>query len=52
MNKQYLKKVGNELQEYLLFRRRGKKVDAKKGKGYKYSRSQEKRRVRQQIIKD
>ena len=52
MNKQYLKKVGSELQEYLLFRRRGKKADVKKGKGYKYSRSQEKRRARQQIIKD
>ena len=52
MNKQYLKKVGSELQEYLLFRRRGKKVDAKKGEGYKYSRAQERRRARQQIIKD
>lgn len=52
MNKQYFKKVGSELQEYLLFRRRGKKVDTKKGKGYKYNRSQEKRIARQQIIKD
>lgn len=30
--KQALKKEGNELQEYLQFRRRGSKVKAKKGK--------------------
>ena len=52
MNKQYLKKVGSELQEYLLFRRRGKKVDVKKGKGYKYNRSQEKCKAKQQAIED
>lgn len=32
-NKQYLKKTGEELQEYLAFRRRGYTVPAKKGKG-------------------
>ena len=52
MNKQYLKKAGSELQEYLLFRRRGKKADVKKGKGYKYSRSQEKCKARQRAIED
>lgn len=31
-NKQYLKKIGEELQEYLAFRRRGSTVPAKKGK--------------------
>lgn len=32
-NKRYLKKTGEELQEYLAFRRRGYTVPAKKGKG-------------------
>lgn len=31
--KQYFKKEGQELQEYLNFRRRGSVVQAKKGKG-------------------
>lgn len=52
MNKQHLKKVGDELQEYLLFRRRGQKIAAKKGKGCKYARSQEKSKVRQQVAKE
>ena len=46
MNKQYLKKDANELQEYLLFRRRGSRVEAKKGKGAEYKRSREKDKVR------
>ena len=33
MNKQVFKKSGEELQEYLMFRRRGSKVKSKKGKG-------------------
>lgn len=33
MNKQHLKKSGQELQDYLTFRRRGSTVPAKKGKG-------------------
>ena len=37
-SKEHLKKQGDELQEYLLFRRRGNTVEAKKGKGTKYKR--------------
>lgn len=37
MDKQDFKKNGEELQEYLQFRRRGSKVEPKKGKG-SYSR--------------
>ena len=48
MNKQYLKKDANELQEYLMFRRRGSRVEAKKGKGAKYNRGREKDKVRKQ----
>ena len=48
MDKQHLKKDGEELQQYLLFRRRGQRVEAKKGKGAKYKRSCEKDRVRKQ----
>ena len=33
MNKSYLKKTGEELQQYLAFRRKGSKVQNKKGKG-------------------
>ena len=40
MKKEHLKKSPNELQEYLLFRRRGSAVEAKKGKGAKYKRTQ------------
>lgn len=36
--KEHLKKTGEELQAYLLFRRRGNTVEAKKGKGSKYKR--------------
>ena len=42
MKKEHLKKDGEELQQYLQFRRRGQRVDAKKGKGAKYKRSREK----------
>ena len=34
-----LKMEKDELREYLVFKHRGKKVEAKKGKGSKYSRS-------------
>lgn len=37
-----LKMEKTELQEYLVFKHRGKKVEAKKGKGSKYNRSREK----------
>lgn len=33
MNKEVMKKTGEELQEYLAFQRRGMKVPSKKGKG-------------------
>lgn len=33
MNKEIMKKTGEELQEYLAFRRRGSKIQNKKGKG-------------------
>lgn len=42
MGKEHLKKDGEELQSYLLFRRRGCVVDAKKGKGAVYKRAKEK----------
>lgn len=42
MNKQMFKKSGEELQEYLMFRRRGSKVKNKKGKG-SYNRKEMKR---------
>lgn len=38
MNKQVFKKSGEELQQYLAFRRRGGRVKSKKGKG-SYDRS-------------
>ena len=34
MNKEVMKKTGEELQEYLAFRRRGTKIPSKKGKGF------------------
>ena len=46
MNKQYRKMDANELQEYLMFRRRGSRVEAKKGKGAEYKRSREKDKAR------
>ena len=39
MDKQDFKKTGEELQEYLRFRRRGSKVEPKKGRG-SYSRKE------------
>ena len=49
MNKEYLKKDANELQEYLMFRRRGSRVESKKGKGAKYNRGREKDKARKQV---
>lgn len=46
MSKYRLKKDANELQEYLQFRRRGTRVEAKKGRGAEYKRSREKRKAR------
>ena len=48
MSKYRLKKDANELQEYLQFRRRGSRVEAKKGKGAKYNRGREKDKARKQ----
>ena len=48
MGKEYLKKDANELQEYLMFRRRGSRVEAKKGKGAEYKRSRENQKARKQ----
>lgn len=48
IDKRIFKKEGQELQEYLQFRRRGSKVEVKKGKGSKYNRSQEKRKGREE----
>ena len=48
MGKEYRKKDANELQEYLMFRRRGSRVEAKKGKGAKYKRGREKQKTRKQ----
>ena len=48
MGKEYRKKDANELQEYLMFRRRGSRVEAKKGKGAEYKRSREKNKARKQ----
>lgn len=49
MDKRYLKKEANELQEYLMFRRRGSRIEAKKGKGAEYKRSREKDKVRREV---
>ena len=46
MDKRVFKKDGLELQEYLMFRRRGSRVEAKKGKGAEYKRSREKSKAR------
>ena len=48
MGKEYRKKDANELQEYLMFLRRGSRVEAKKGKGAKYNRGREKDKTRKQ----
>ena len=48
MGKEYLKKTGEELQQYLRFRRRGSRIEAKKGKGAVYKRSREKDKARKQ----
>lgn len=39
MTKTDMKKNGEELQEYLTFRRKGYKVEPKKGRGAKYRRN-------------
>lgn len=48
MGKEYMKKTGEELQQYLQFKRRGSRVEAKKGKGAEYNRGREKDKARKQ----
>ena len=48
MSKYRLKKDADELQEYLQFRSRGSRVEAKEGKGAKYNRGREKNKARKQ----
>ena len=42
-NNEWKKKSPEELQEYLAFRRRGSRINPKKGKGAQYNRAKEKR---------
>lgn len=49
MGKEYMKKTGEELQQYLQFKRRGSRVKAKKGKGAEYNRNREKDKMRKQF---
>lgn len=42
MNNKWKKKSKEELMEYLLFRSRGSKIEAKKGKGALYNRANKK----------
>lgn len=46
IDKRIFKKSPDELQEYMMFKRRGSRVPAKKGKGMKYERAQEKEKSR------
>ena len=48
MSNQWKKKSKEELMEYLVFRSRGSKIEAKKGKGAKYNRGREKDKARKQ----
>ena len=48
LDKSFLKKEGEELQEFLKFKRRHSIVEAQKGKGAKYKRSREKDKARKQ----
>ena len=48
MGKEYMKKTGEEIQQYLLFSRRGSRVEAKKGKGAVYNRDREKDKARKE----
>ena len=48
MGKEYMKKTSEELQQYLQFRRRGTRVEAKKGKGTVYNRGRENQKARKE----
>lgn len=49
MDKQVFKKVGEELQSYLAFKRRGFLKPPKKGRGSKYNRQEEKQNIREEL---
>ena len=49
MDKRMFKKVGEELQQYLAFKRRGTMEPIHKGKGSKYDREEEKRKMRKEL---
>lgn len=51
IDRRIFKKSPNELQEYMMFKRRGSRVPAKKGKGMKYERAQEKEKF-DKIVND
>lgn len=51
IDRRIFKKSPDELQEYMMFKRRGSKVPAKKGKGMKYERAQEKEKF-DKIVND
>ena len=48
MDKRCFKKSGEELQQYLAFRKRGSKVNNKKGKG-SYNRQKAKKEIKQKF---
>lgn len=50
--KQYFKKEGQELQDYLNFRRRGSVVKAKKGKGSFRRKEKYEKKYRKDMIQD
>lgn len=49
MDKRIFKKVGEELQQYLGFKRRGTMEPLRKGKGSKYDRQYEKRQLKKEL---
>ena len=46
IDRRIFKKSPDELQEYMMYKRRGSRTPAKKGKGMKYERAQEKEKSR------
>lgn len=49
MSKEYKKMDKENLEGYLLFKHRGTKLEIKKGKGSKYSRTKEKERTKKEL---
>lgn len=52
IDKRIFKKNPDELQEYMMFKRRASQVPTKKGKGTKYERAQEKEKLKNLIFDD